>query len=93
MKECRDELRNRGLHDTPLYGDLCGLINRQGDWLNKLQIAPFLITMALHTIYGRPAIVLIDEYETPLDHALQRGYLPAASGFFASVFSRLLKVS
>ena len=76
-----------------VYSDLCQLIDEQGDWLGLLESAPFLISQALHLIYGRRAIVLVDEYEAPLDHALEHGYLTFASDFFGNMFSRLLKVS
>ena len=38
-------------------------------------------------------IVLIDEYDHPLDIAYQYGYYEEARGFFASLFGALLKVS
>jgi hypothetical protein len=93
LQFCRDELKLKNMEGTSLYSDLCQLIDQQGNWLGLLESAPFLITEALHRIYGRPAVVLVDEYEAPLDHALEYGYLPSASIFFGNMFSRLLKVS
>ena len=93
LQFCRDQLKHESLVDTSLYSSLCELTDRQGNWLWNLKSAPFLITQALHLIYGRRSIVLVDEYEVPLDHALEHGYLPSASNFFGNMFSRLLKVS
>ncbi|RUP44936.1 hypothetical protein BC936DRAFT_148843 [Jimgerdemannia flammicorona] len=38
-------------------------------------------------------IVLIDEYDAPLDKAYNKGYYHTAMEFFGSLFSSLLKVS
>lgn len=92
MHDCRSGLRKKYLEDTPLCIALSRLIDKQEEWRNELKIAPYLITQALYTIYDRPVIVLVDEYEAPLNHALQHGYISAASNFFGNMFSRLLKV-
>jgi hypothetical protein len=88
MQICRDQLKSGALHEN-----LCKLIDQQGNWLQMLESAPFFITQALHTIYGRRPIVLIDEYEAPLNDALEHHYLAEASDFFGRIFSLLLKVS
>jgi hypothetical protein len=88
MHFCRDQLKHGALHES-----LCKLIDQQGNWLQMLESAPFFITQALHLIYGRHAIVLVDEYEAPLNDALEHGYLSHASDFFGRMFSLLLKVS
>jgi hypothetical protein len=91
---CRDQLNAETRTAYPaLYSDLCQIIDQQGTWSKKLGLAPRRISEALDIIYGRPAIVLIDEYDAPLDHALQNGYLSEASNFCAVMFSSLLKVS
>jgi hypothetical protein len=90
LRFCREQLKHR----PPLYySDLSKLIDKQGDWLTVLKTAPWLITQALHEIYGRPAIVLVDEYEAPLNDAMKCNYLAPASRFFETMFSRLLKVN
>jgi hypothetical protein len=88
MQFCRDQLKHSALHES-----LCQLIDQQRNWLDLLGSAPFLITEALHTIYGRRAIVLVDEYEAPLNDALDHDYLSPASSFFRRMYSLLLKVS
>jgi hypothetical protein len=93
LEFCFDQLEAQKRGGTRLYQDISKLIERQGNWLEILTSAPLLITEALHTIYGWPAIVLVDEYETPLSHALEHEYLSPASYFFERMFSLLLKVS
>jgi hypothetical protein len=88
MQFCRDQLKSGAL-----YENFCKLIDQQANWLQMLESTPFFITKALHIIYGRQAIVLVDEYEAPLDHALEHGYLSKASDFFGEMFTLLLKVS
>jgi hypothetical protein len=91
---CRDQLNAETRTAYPaLYSDLCQIIDQQGTWSAELEFAPRRISQALHSIYGRPAIVLIDEYDAPLDHAMQNGYLSDASNFCGVMFSSLLKVS
>ena len=38
-------------------------------------------------------IILVDEYDHPLEVAFRRGYYEEACGFFASLFGKLFKVS
>jgi hypothetical protein len=90
---CCDGLKRQNKDIAYLYSYLCQMIDEQGNWSEKLELAPCRISEALDIIYGRPAIVLIDESDAPLDHALQNGYLSEASDFFGNMFSSLLKVS
>lgn len=52
-----------------------------------------LLTMLLHKHYGIPAIVLIDEYDVPLDKAYQNGYYPQMVELIRSIFSQALKTN
>ncbi|KAF8809619.1 DUF1703-domain-containing protein [Phlegmacium glaucopus] len=45
----------------------------------------------LRKIYGKPVVVLIDEYDSPMHSAIEHGYAASASAFFATVFGSLLK--
>ena len=47
----------------------------------------------LKTYHRSKCIVLIDEYDHPLDVAYRYQYYDEARGFFASLFGALLKVS
>lgn len=52
-----------------------------------------LLTELLHEHYGRPVIVLIDEYDVPLDKAYQQGYYPEMVSLIRSLFSQVLKTN
>lgn len=47
----------------------------------------------LHEYYGIPVIVLIDEYDVPLDKAYQKGYYPEMISLIRSLFSQVLKTN
>ena len=51
------------------------------------------LTELLHKHYGIPAIVLIDEYDVPLDKAYQDGYYPQMVSLIRSLFSQVLKTN
>lgn len=52
-----------------------------------------LLTRLLHKHYGTQVIVLIDEYDVPLDKAYQNGYYPQMVQLIRSVFSQVLKTN
>lgn len=52
-----------------------------------------LLTQLLFKHYGVPAIVLIDEYDVPLDKAYQQGYYPEMAALIRSLFSQVLKTN
>ena len=52
-----------------------------------------LLTQLLFKHYGNPAIILIDEYDVPLDKAYQNGYYPEMVNLIRSVFSQVLKTN
>ena len=52
-----------------------------------------LLTQLLYKHYGIPAIVLIDEYDVPLDKAYQNGYYTEMVGLIRSLFSQVLKTN
>lgn len=52
-----------------------------------------LLTRLLFKHYGTRAIVLIDEYDVPLDKAYQYGYYPQMVQLIRSVFSQVLKTN
>ena len=49
------------------------------------------ICRALHAHWGRPVIVLIDEYDVPLARAQEKGYYPEMAGFIRSLFGAAFK--
>ena len=52
-----------------------------------------LLTQLLYKHYGIPAIVLIDEYDVPLDKAHQNGYYTEMVNLVRSLFSQVLKTN
>ena len=52
-----------------------------------------LLTDLLFEHYGIPVIVLIDEYDVPLDKAYQNGYYPDMVNLIRSLFSQVLKTN
>ena len=52
-----------------------------------------LLTQLLFKHYGIPAIVLIDEYDVPLDKAYQNGYYTEMVSLIRSLFSQVLKTN
>ncbi len=52
-----------------------------------------LLTRLLRRHYGTSVIVLIDEYDVPLDKAYQNGYYPQMISLIRSLFSQVLKTN
>jgi len=48
-------------------------------------------TKCLHDMYGKRAIVLVDSFDTPLNHAFRHGFHSTASVFFKDFYSLALK--
>lgn len=49
------------------------------------------LTESLYEKFGKRVIVLVDEYDAPLNHAFRKGYYDQASSFFGSFYSQALK--
>jgi hypothetical protein len=47
----------------------------------------------LYKVYNKKVIVLIDEYDTPLNHAFRKGFFEEASEFFGLFYTNALKGS
>lgn len=62
---------------------------RQSDLHNSLK----LLTRLLCKHYGIPVVVLIDEYDVPLDKAYQNGYYPQMINLVRSFLSQALKTN
>lgn len=52
-----------------------------------------VLTQLLFKHYRIPVIVLIDEYDVPLDKAYQKGYYPQMVSLIRSLFSQVLKTN
>jgi hypothetical protein len=67
---------------------------RSGDFETETTINSLIkLSKYLKDYHGNKCIVLIDEYDYPLNVAYQYQYYEKAHGFFACLFGELLKVS
>ena len=88
-------------HAEVLEGDLFELeVRRYNDIANERLGSPLEYTQAiaflaelLHKRYQKRAIILIDEYDTPLENAQQYGFYDQAIEFFKRFYSAGLKAN
>ena len=45
----------------------------------------------LYKVYGKPSVVIIDEYDTPMNHAYLNGYFNQATQFFSIFYGAAFK--
>jgi hypothetical protein len=88
--------------------DFCTELRGPGALQARRRNALKILSRELQRVYQKRVVVLIDEYDSPMDSAIRHGYatsvrsfillyrgylmLLQASGFFAAVFASLLKV-
>lgn len=72
---------------------LNGLIGEEFEKPVYLYRSLRILTQLLFKHYGIPVIVLIDEYDVPLDKAYQNGYYPEMTELIRSLFSQALKTN
>lgn len=58
-----------------------------------LENSLFILSRLLHKHYGQKTILLIDEYDVPLDKAYQSGYYDAMITFIRALFGQVLKTN
>ena len=58
-----------------------------------LENSLLILSRLLHKHYGKRTIILIDEYDVPLDKAYQSGYYDAMVRFIKSLFGQALKTN
>ncbi len=58
-----------------------------------LEDSLLILSRFLHMHYGQKAVILIDEYDVPLDCAYQSGYYDAMAGFIRSLFGQAFKTN
>lgn len=66
-----------------------GNLKKAADLHNSLK----LLTRLLYKHYDKQVIVLIDEYDVPLDKSHQNGYYPQMVSLIRSLFSQVLKTN
>ena len=58
-----------------------------------LENSLLMLSRFLHKHYGQKAVVLIDEYDVPLDRAYQAGYYDVMVDFIRNLFGQVLKTN
>lgn len=73
--------------------DILKKLHNRSSSIEDLKISLRVITNALYTYYQQKVIVLIDEYDVPLQAAYQNNYYEEMVEFLRSVFSSALKTN
>lgn len=73
--------------------DILNKLHNRSSCIEDLKISLRIITNALYTYYQQKVIVLIDEYDVPLQAAYQNNYYEEMIEFLRSVFSSALKTN
>lgn len=73
--------------------DILYKLHNRSSSIEDLKISLRVITNALYTYYQQKVIVLIDEYDVPLQAAYQNNYYEDMVEFLRSVFSSALKTN
>lgn len=73
--------------------DILNILHNRSSYIDDLKISLRVITNALYTYYQQKIIVLIDEYDVPLQAAYQNNYYEEMVEFLRSVFSSTLKTN
>lgn len=73
--------------------DILNKLHNRSSCVEDLKISLRVITNALYTYYQQKVIVLIDEYDVPLQSAYQNNYYEEMVEFLRSVFSSALKTN
>lgn len=73
--------------------DILNKLHNRSSCIEDLNISLRIITNALYTYYQQKVIVLIDEYDVPLQAAYQNNYYEEMVEFLRSVFSSALKTN
>lgn len=73
--------------------DILNKLHNRSSSVEDLKISLRVITNALYTYYQQKVIVLIDEYDVPLQAAYQNNYYEEMIEFLRSVFSSALKTN
>ena len=84
-------LSSNQLSDTTR--DILNKLHNRLSSIEDLKISLRVITNALYTYYQQKVIVLIDEYDVPLQAAYQNNYYEEMVEFLRSVFSSALKTN
>ena len=81
-------------NDKIRFNGLIGLNSGQCSWnKNRLTSSLKLLSQLLYKHYGQKAIILIDEYDVPLDKAFQNGYYREMVSLIRGMLGNALKTN
>lgn len=86
------EVLTSSLVDFYIRGKLNLLYEGKGS-LSDIMDGLFYLSQGLHQLYGQKVIILIDEYDVPLQTAYQYRYYNEMSNFMSNVLSACLKTN
>ena len=69
------------------------VLTKSPDDASRLEESLLLLCRALEAHWGRPAILLIDEYDVPINYAEQKGYYDEMIGFMRNLLGSALKTN
>lgn len=75
--------------DIKIYEAICRGQGEDSDYYSSLAF----LSRCLYQAYGKKCIILIDEYDVPLESAYFGGYYEEMSGFIRSLFESALKTN
>lgn len=78
---------------TELDRQTLSYIFEKAEEIHVQQESLFVFSEMLYKHYGKPAIILIDEYDVPLDHAYRNGYYESMAEHIRSIFEMALKTN
>ncbi len=82
------ESMRRFRNDLIIRSDL-----RAEDRVAAIAVIPKILCKMLRDAYGKPAVVLIDEYDVPLQSAKTRGFYPEMHSFIGQLLGEILKTN
>ena len=74
-------------YEKKFYRNIIAGTGRDVDWMNALS----MLTMMLHKVHGKAPIVIIDEYDTPIQEGHLYGFYEKIIRFMRNFFSAGLK--
>ena len=75
-------------YDKELFNNI-----RKRENLEDLNTSLKLLTHYIYKYYGKKVVLLIDEYDSPLINAYEKGYYSKAVSFFSTFYSTALKTN
>lgn len=75
--------------DLRRYHDILNNVGRDEDYVTAIQF----LTDCLYQVYKTPVIILIDEYDVPLENAYFSGFYEEMTTFIRSLFESALKTN